>query len=70
MDLFFFNNDFIFESMREREREREAENQAQREAGFPPGAQYGTRSQTLGSHPDSKAEAQTLSHPGVPDPVF
>ena len=52
------------------EREREAENYAEREAGSPSGAQYGTRSQTPGSHPELKAEAQPLSHPGIPDPVF
>ena len=62
----FFNNNFIYQ----RDREREAENYAEREAGSPPGAQYGTRSQTPGSHPESKAEAQSLSHPGIPDPVF
>ena len=42
----------------------------QRAAVSPPGAQYGTRSQTPGSHPELKAEAQPLSHPGIPDPVF
>ena len=52
------------------EREREAENYAEREAVSPPGAQYGTRCQTPGSHPELKAEAQPLSHPGIPDPYF
>ena len=56
--------------IREREREREADNYAEREAVSPPGAQYGTRSKTPGSHPESKAEGQPLSHPGILDPAF
>ena len=72
MDVVFFNNNFIYDSVRESESEREggAENYAERETGSPPGAQYGTRSKTSGSHPESKAEAQPLSHPDIPDPVF
>ena len=62
----FFNNNFIYQ----RDREREAGNYAERGAVSLPGAQYGTRSQTPGSHPELKAEAQPLSHPGIPDPDF
>ena len=46
-------------------REREAETQAEGEAGSPQGAQCGTRSQTPGSRPEPKADAQPLSHPGI-----
>ena len=49
-----------------REREREAENLGEREADSPPGAPYGTRSQTPGSHPESKADAQPLEPPRHP----
>ena len=69
MDLVFLIT-ILFMRERERDREREAGNYAERGAVSPPGAQYGTRSQTPGSHPESKAEAQPLSHPGIPDPVF
>ena len=62
----FFSKGII----QDREKEREADNYAEREAVSPPGAQYGTRSQTPGSHLESKAEAQPLSHPGIPDPLF
>ena len=66
MDLVFLIT-ILFMREREREREREAENLAEREADSPPGAQYGTRSQTPGSHLESKEEAQPLEppmHPG------
>ena len=46
--------------------EREAETQAKGEAGSLHGAQCGTRSQDPGSRPELKADAQALSHPGVP----
>ena len=49
-----------------RESEREAETQAEGEAGSLRGAWCGTRSGTLGSRPEPKADAQLLSHPGVP----
>ena len=52
--------------MRERGREREAEIQTEGEAGSPQGAQCGTRSRILGLGPGPKADAQPLSHPGVP----
>ena len=46
-----------------RERERRGRDiRRQREKG----ARCGTRSQTLGSQPEPKADAQPLSHPGVP----
>ena len=43
-------------------REREAETQAEGEAGSSQGARHGTP----GSRPGQKADAQPLSHPGVP----
>ena len=46
--------------------EREAETQAEKEAGSPQGSRCGTRSQISGSGPEPKADAQPLSHPGVP----
>ena len=52
-----------------RDTEREAETQAEGEAGSIQGAQCGTRSQDLrimGSQPEPKADAQSPSHPGVP----
>ena len=49
-----------------RDTEREAETQAEGEAGSSQGAQCGTRSPDPGSCPESKADAQPLSHPGVP----
>ena len=49
-------------------REREAEIQAEGEAGSLQGARCGTRSQDPGSHPEPKADAQPLSHPGAPEP--
>ena len=45
-----------------RDREREAETQAEGEVGSPQDTGYGTR----GSRPKPKADAQTLSHPGIP----
>ena len=53
-----------------RDRHREAETQAEGEAGSIQGVQWGTRPRTLGSWPELKADAQTLSHPGVPCYVF
>ena len=50
-----------------RDTEREAETQAEGEAGSPPEAQCGTRSQILRSCPEPKADAHLLSHRGVPD---
>ena len=52
--------------MRDTEREREAETQAEGEAGSMQGAQRGTRSWIPGSRPEPKADAQLLSHSGVP----
>ena len=46
--------------------QREAETQAEEEAGSLRGAQCGTQSWTPGSWPEPKADAQPLSHPGVP----
>ena len=47
--------------------EREVETQAEGEAGSLLGAQCGTRFGILGSCPEPKANAQPLSHTGIPD---
>ena len=53
--------------MRDTEREREAETQAKGEAGSLQGAQCGTQSWIQGSRPEQKADAEPLSHSGIPD---
>ena len=59
-DQFF--KDFIYLFMRDTQREAETEG----EAGSPQGARCGTRSRFPGSRPELKADAQLLSHPGIP----
>ena len=54
----------IRDTEREREREREAETQAEGQASSMQEAQY-SPPRTPGSPPESKADAQPLSHPGV-----
>ena len=49
-----------------RDTEREAETEAEGEADSLQGARHGTRSRDMGSHPELKADAQLLSHPGTP----
>ena len=61
---------FIHERQRQTEREREAETQAEGEAGSMQGARCGTQSQDPESGPEPKADAQPLSHPGVPMFLF
>ena len=60
-----FKKIFIYLCINMRDPEREAETQAEGEAGSLRGAQCGG---TLGSRPDPEADAQPLSHPGVPAP--
>ena len=60
---FLFFKDIIYPFMIDTE--REAETQAEGEAGFSQGARCGTRSQTPGSCPEPKADAQPLSPPGA-----
>ena len=50
--------------------QREAETQAEVEAGSPWESNMGFDSRTLGSRPELKADAQPLSHPGVPNLYF
>ena len=51
--------------------EREAETQAEGEAGSCREPDVGLDPRTLGSYPEPKADAQPLSHPGVPwDVIF
>ena len=59
---------YLFIHERHRVREKEAETQAEGEAGSTQGARCGTRSRDSGSRPGPKADAQPLSHPGVPNP--
>ena len=49
-----------------RDTQRGAETQAKWEAGSPQGVKCGTQAWTLGSHPEPKADAQLLIHPGAP----
>ena len=66
--LFLFFKDFIYLFMRDTE--RQAETQAEGEADSSWGAQWETRSQDSGSRLEMKADAQPLSHPGVPRSVL
>ena len=50
-----------------RDTEREAETEAEGEAGSMQGARCGTQSPDLVLGPEPKADAQLLSHPGVPN---
>ena len=49
-----------------RDTQREAETQAESEAGSRQEAQVGFHPGTVGSYSMPKADAQPLSHPGVP----
>ena len=49
---------------------RQRQTKAEGEAGLSQGAQCGTQSQTPGSRLEPKAEAQPLSHPGIPLQYF
>ena len=67
--MLFFLNNFIYSFMRdtERERERERQRHRQREKQAPcRKPDVGLDSDTPGSCPELKADAQLLSHPSVP----
>ena len=49
-----------------RDTKKEAETQAEGEAGPMQGAGWGLDPGTPGSRPEPKADAQPLSHPGIP----
>ena len=49
-----------------RDTQREAETQAEEEAGFMLEPNVGLNPGTPGSHPEPKADAQPLSHTGIP----
>ena len=51
-------------------RDTEAESQAEGEAGSLQEPDVGLDPETLGSRPESKADAQPLSHSGIPSLVF
>ena len=61
--FFFFKILFVYscETQREKQRPRQREKQAPRRE-----PNVGLDPRTLGSGPDPKADAQPLSHPGVP----
>ena len=64
--LFIFK-DFIYLFMRDRERERERQRHRQKKKQAPyREPDVGLNPWTPGSRPEPKAEAQPLSHPGVP----
>ena len=52
---------------RERERERQKHRQKEKQASCE-GPDVGLDPRTPGSCPEPKADAQTLSHPGIPKP--
>ena len=60
----FFLRFYLF--IHERER-REAETHAEAEAGSTQRADVGLDPEALGSRPEPKADAQPLSHPGIPE---
>ena len=49
-----------------RDTQRQADTQAEGEAGSLQGLDVGLDPRTPGSRPEPKADAQPLSHPGVP----
>ena len=61
---YFFKILFIYSG--ETQRGREAETQAEGEADSLQQARCGTRSRIPGSRLEQKADAQLLSHPGIP----
>ena len=65
--LFIFK-DFIYLSTRDTQTEPEI--QAEGEAGSMQGARVGLDPRTPGSRPEPKADAQPLSHPGVPKSCY
>ena len=60
--FFFFWKDFIYSFMRDRERQRHKQREKQPPCRDPNAGLY---PRTLGSCPESKADAQLLSHPGI-----
>lgn len=59
--LMTFKKDFIYSRGTERQRHRQREKQAP-----PREPNVGLNPEALGSRPEPKADAQLLSHPGVP----
>ena len=67
MSYFLFLKDFIYLFMTDRERQRHRQMEKQAPCREPDG---GLDPSTLGSCPEPKADAQPLSHPGVPPSGF
>ena len=66
----FLKRFYLFIHERQRERECVAETEAEGKAGSMQQPDVGPDSGTLGSHPEPKADAQPLSHPGIPCVFF
>ena len=64
----FLKKDFIYLFMRETHRERQRHRQREKQASFRE-PNEGLNPQP-GSYPEPKADAQPLSHPGIPVPAF
>ena len=65
--LLFFKRFYLLFT---RDTEREAETQAEGDAGSRRDPDAGLHHRTLGSRPEQRADAQPLSHPGVPDLLY
>ena len=64
---FFFKRFYLLIHERHRERQRPRQKEKQAPCGEP---DVGLDPRTPGSHPELKADAQPLSHPGVPKMVL
>ena len=62
----FLFKDFIYSFMKDTERERQRHRQRVKQAPCRK-PDVGLTTQTPASHPEPKADAQPLSHPGVPE---
>ena len=67
--IFLFKKKFMYFCMRDTERERQRHRQREKQApcGEP---DAGLNPRTLGSRPKPEADAQSLSHSGIPETIF
>ena len=65
----FFKRDFIYLFMRDTERERQRHKQREKQAPYRK-PDVGLDPRTPVSRPESKADAQLLSHPGILGCIF